>query len=66
MERKIAVITLHKLNKLVKYVAKDRVLFLPILDKNRENNKLLNESMENEEYSEPVDDMSTWKWNKVK
>ncbi len=58
-ERKIAVISLHKLSKLVKFVAKDKILFLQTPDKNRENNRLLNESIENEYDSEPVDDMST-------
>ncbi len=57
---------MHKLNELVKYVAKDRVLFLQPSDKNRENNRLLNESLENEEGSELVDDMSTWLGSEIK
>ncbi len=59
-ERKIPSISLHKLNKLVKYISKDNILFLQPSDKNRELNKLLNISIESEEDSEPVDDMSTW------
>ncbi len=45
---------MHKLNELVKYVAKDKVLFLQPSDKNRENNRLLKESLENDEDSEQV------------
>ncbi len=57
---------MHKLNEFVKYVAKVKVLFLQPSDKNRENNRLLNESLENEEDSEPVDDMSTWLGSEIK
>ncbi len=51
---------MHKLNELIQFVAKDKVLFLQPSDRNRENTRLQNESLENEENSEPVDDMSTW------
>ncbi len=59
-ERKIPAISLHKLNKLVKYISKDNLLFLQPYDKNRELNKLLKISIESEEDSEQVDNMSTW------
>ncbi len=59
-ERKVPSISLQKLNKLIKYMSKDNVLFLQPSDKNREINNLLNETIENKDDSESVDDMSTW------
>lgn len=47
-------------------MSKDNVLFLQPSDKNREINKLLNESIEEEDASEPVNNISTWFGSEIK